>query len=196
VREALRLILEAEGLRVEAYASAKEMLDAFDPCRLGCVILDLDMPGMDGLSLQQALLARGAELPIIFLSAKGDIPKVVEAMKQGAVDFLEKPATGDEILQRIDAAIGEEAKHRSMAQRALAVQRRYEHLTERECEVMALVAAGLSNKHVARKLGISVRTAEGHRLRIMEKMQADSLGELVEMARGIGVALGPETPDG
>jgi two-component system response regulator FixJ len=187
VREGLRLLLEAEGFRVAAYASARDMLDAVDPQCRGCVILDLDMPDMDGMALQQALSARDIELPVIFLTAKGDIQTAVQAMKEGAVDFLEKPATAEKILERISAAIGEDARRRSTEPHVLETRQRYERLTAREREVMVLVVCGLANKLVARRLDISVRTAEGHRFRVMEKMQAASLEQLVAMAQAIGI---------
>jgi two-component system response regulator FixJ len=196
LREALTLFLEAEGFRVEAYASPRAFLDAYDPTARGCIILDISMPEMDGLALQQALLARGAQLPVIFLTGQGDIPKAVQAVKKGAVDFLEKPALDAEILERIRAAMGQGSGHRSEDRGSLEVQDRYERLTPRQREVMYLVTSGLSNKEVARVLGISIRTAEGHRFRLMEKMQAASLLELTELARRCKVQRGSRTPKG
>jgi two-component system response regulator FixJ len=191
LRQALTLFLETEGFGVKAYASAQAFLDAYDPDWQGCIILDIGMPGMDGLALQQVLLARGAQLPIVFLTGRGDVPKAVQAVKQGAVDFLEKPAAVEDVLERVRAAMAHQPSHSFEDRSTLEVQNRYQRLTERQREVMALVTSGLSNKEVARELGISVRTAEGHRFRVMERMQAASLLELTEMARVCRV---PERP--
>jgi two-component system response regulator FixJ len=182
LREALTLFLETEGFRVESYASAKAFLDAWRADWQGCLVLDIGLPGMDGLALQQVLHARGLGLPIIFLTGQGDVPKAVQAVKQGAVDFLEKPARDDVLLERIRAALDAGRKRVLEEHVGPDLLSRYESLTSREREIMTLVTSGLSNKHVARKLDISTRTVEGHRFRIMEKMHATSLWELTEMA--------------
>jgi len=183
LREALKLLLETEGFRVEVYASSGAFLDACQPGRQGCIILDLSMPGMDGLTLQKTLQARAIRLPVIFLTGQGAVPLAVQAMKEGAVDFLEKPATHEEILGRVRTALAD-AKRRADSDPAdTEILERYERLTPRQREIMNLVTSGLSNKEVARKLDISIRTAEGHRLRIMEKMQAASLWELTRLAQ-------------
>jgi two-component system, LuxR family, response regulator FixJ len=183
LRQALTLFLQTEGFRVKAYASARTFLDAYEPDWQGCVILDIGMPGMDGLVLQQTLSTRGARLPIIFLTGQGDISRAVQAVKAGALDVIEKPASEEEILRRVRAAMAHEAIPDAEDQGALELLNRYERLTQRQREVMILVTSGLSNKEVARRLGISIRTAEGHRFRVMEKMQATSLQELTEMAQ-------------
>jgi two-component system response regulator FixJ len=195
VREALTLFLEAEGFRVKAYASSSAFLDAYRPGWQGCLILDIGLPGMDGLALQQALRTRGVRLPIIFLTGQGDIPKAVQAVKEGAVDFLEKPARDEEILSRIHEAMADAARWQAGDQGTSEVLDRYARLTQRQRQVMFLLTSGLSNKEVARKLNISTRTAEGHRLRIMEKMQAASLLELIEMSGACKVVERPDAPD-
>jgi len=195
LRKALTLFLQAEGFNVEAYASARAFLDACQPDWHGCVILDVGMPDMDGLALQQALAARGVRLPIIFLTGQGDIPKAVQAVKGGAVDFLEKPASDAEILGRIHAAMAHEAKRRTEDLRRMKLKKRFERLTPRERKVMSLLVSNLSNKDVGRKLGISPRTVEVHRSRIMEKMVAKSILELIDMARECGVFEKPRGPE-
>jgi two-component system response regulator FixJ len=183
LREALTLFLETSGFRVESYASASAFFDAWRADRQGCLILDIGLPGMDGLAVQRALRARAVQIPVIFLTGQGDVPKAVQAVKQGAVDFLEKPAPHDVILERVRAAL-DAGRRRAVQERVGAeLLDRYESLTARQREIMTLVTSGLSNKEVARRLKISTRTVEGHRLRIMEKMRATSLWELTEMAQ-------------
>jgi two-component system response regulator FixJ len=193
LREALTLLLEAEGFRVEAYASAKAFLDASRADPSGCLILDIGLPGMSGLALQRTLQARAIELPIIFLTGRGDVPMAVQALKQGAVDFLEKPASNEAILDRVCTALAD-AKRCTLQERGGAdLLARYESLTSRQREIMTLVTSGLSNKEVARKLDISTRTVEGHRLRIMERMHATSLWDLTEKARACEALNKPAT---
>jgi RNA polymerase sigma factor (sigma-70 family) len=187
LRKALALFLQVEGFKVEVYASARAFLDVCQPDWYGCVILDIVMPDMDGLALQQVLVARGIRLPIIILTGQGDIPKVVQAVKGGAVDFLEKPASDSEILGRVHAAMVLEAKRRREEQRSLKVKTRFERLTPRERSVMNLLVSDMSNKEVGKKLGISPRTVEVHRSRVMEKMGAASLLELMEIDRVYGL---------
>jgi two-component system response regulator FixJ len=181
LREVLALFLEAEGFRVATYASSEALLDALCPGARGCAILDISMPGMDGLTLQKAFHARGIELPIIFLTGQGGVPQAVQAIREGAVDFLEKPAAGKQLLKSIRIALADRARHDAALEAGPELLARYERLTERERQVMKLVASGLPNKLVARRLNISTRTAEGHRFRVMEKMQASSLWELTQM---------------
>ena len=185
--KALAMLLHTEGFNVEVYPSARAFLDACQPDWRGCVILDISMPEMDGLALQKVLATRRVRLPIIFLTGQGDITKTVQAMKGGAVDFLEKPADDTEILVRVHAAMAHEAKRRAKERRSLKIKKRFEHLTPRERKVMSLLVSDLSNKEVGKKLGISPRTIEVHRSRIMKKMAAASIMELSEMARVGGV---------
>jgi two-component system, LuxR family, response regulator FixJ len=156
----LTLFLLAEGFCVETYPSARMFLDACQPDWHGCVILDIGMPDMDGLALQQALSERGIHLPIIFLTGQGNIPKVVQAVKGGAVDFLEKPASDSEILLRVRAAMAHEAKRRSEERRSLKLKKRFTRLTPREHQVMSLLVLDTTNKEIGKKMDISPRTVE------------------------------------
>jgi two-component system response regulator FixJ len=193
LREALRLLLEGEGLRVETYASARAFLDANRADESACLILDIGLPGMNGLALQRALQARGVQLPIIFLTGQGDVPKAVQALKRGAVDFLEKPASNEAILDRVCTALADAKKMPLQKRVGADLLARYECLTSRQREIMTLVTSGLSNKEVARKLDISTRTVEGHRFRVMEKMHATSLWDLTEKARACEALNRPAT---
>jgi two-component system response regulator FixJ len=183
LREALTFILETEGFQVEAYASARAFLDTCRAARKGCLILDIGLPGMDGLALQQTLHAHALQLPVIFLTGQGDVPKAVQAFKEGAVDFLEKPVSHETILARVRTALADAKRDAARERIGAELADRYGSLTVRQREIMVLVTSGLSNKEVARKLEISTRTVEGHRFRIMEKMHANSLWELTEMAQ-------------
>lgn len=181
VLDSLSLLVRSIGLRVETFSSAREFLDAYDPERPGCLVLDVRMPGMSGLELQGRLERLGSTLPIVFVTAFGDIPMAVRAVKAGAVDFIQKPFRDQELLEKIGRAIAENARLREESSAVERVAARIGSLTPREREVMALVAAGKSNKAIARELGLSQRTVEVHRARVMEKMEADSLADLVRM---------------
>lgn len=183
LREALQLLLESEGYPVEVFATASAFIKACEPGRRGCAILDVGLPDMDGLALQEQLTARGISLPVIILTGQGDVPKAVRALKAGAVDFLEKPAEPAELLRRVSAALAQEMNHRQQEQRRSELTARLKTLTPREREIMIMVSSGLSCKHIARQLDISFRTVEGYRQSARNKMQAGSLPELVEMAR-------------
>ncbi len=182
VRKSLSLALTLAGYQVETHGSPEEALRELDPEQRGCLVLDLRMPGMSGLDLQQELRARGCNLPIIFISAFGDIPATVRAMKGGALDFLEKPFSTEALIGRIEEAIAaDERQHAHMVWKQ-KVQERAADLTRRERDVLVLVTEGLSNKDMARRLEISPRTVEKYRARVMEKMQADSIADLCHMA--------------
>lgn len=183
VRNGLTAMLDAAGLAVEAYSSAKAFLAAYRPQWTGCLVLDVTMPEMTGPELQAELNRRGVQMPIIFLTAHGDIPTTVKTIKAGAVDFLTKPADGALLLKRVRAALAQS----SQLTEGLA------SLTEREREVMMHVAAGMASKEIARALNISHRTIEIHRARVMQKMQAGSVLELADMARALGLVL-PSPP--
>jgi two-component system response regulator FixJ len=187
VRDALGLFLESTGMTVKLYASAPEFLEKYRDEWPGCVVLDIRMPGMTGLELQDILQARNIKIPIIFLTGHGDVPMSVKALKAGAVDFIEKPFNDRVLLTRIREAIEQDSQTRTNQARIDEIRRRYVHLTRREKEVMRLVACGYSNKEIARQLEISRRTIDVHRARLMEKMQAHSLPELVNMAAICGV---------
>ena len=182
VRNSLRLLLKSVGLPTVAFASAREYLDSWHPDQPGCLVLDVRMPGMSGLELQEELNRRGAIIPVIFISGHGDIPMAVEAIQHGAFDFLQKPFRDQDLIDRVQRALAaDHADRQSLAQRDV-LRRRYGSLTPREQEVLLLVTKGKANKVMAGDLDISQRTVEIHRARVMEKMGAQSLAQLVRMA--------------
>jgi FixJ family two-component response regulator len=185
VRDLLRTVLRAAGIGVEVFSSAPEFLDAYQPDRPGCLLLDVRMPGMTGLELQSELARRNIEIPVVFLSGYGDVPVAVEAMQKGAFDFVEKTTNHQELVQRIRKAIEWDQQQREDRGRTSAIAERYEQLTNREREVLELMVTSKSNKLIAAELGISLRTVEGHRARIMRKMQAVNVVDLVRMAIAI-----------
>jgi FixJ family two-component response regulator len=166
----------------EAFESAGAFLEAYRPQRIGCLVADIRMPGMSGLELQQVLNERKIELPIIFITGHGDVPMAVSAMQAGASDFLTKPFRNKDLLERVEKALGEAREGYRGQQKVRDVQSRHASLTPREAEVMDLVVAGLANKVIAMDLGVSQRTVELHRARVMQKMAARSLAELVRLA--------------
>jgi len=188
VRQSLENWLRAVGYRVVSFASAEAFLSAARDEMFGCLVLDVRLPGVDGLDVQSRLTAAGVDLPIIFITGHGDIPMSVRAMKAGAFEFLTKPFQDHELLQAIEQAI---AHHRlCCVQRAelSALRQRYATLTAREREVMALVVAGWLNKQIAAELGTSEITIKVHRGQVMRKMQAASLPELVRAAERLGLS--------
>lgn len=192
VRASLRALLEAEGYAAEAYESAKAFLASDALSQAGCLIADIRMPDMDGLELQEELMRREAGLPVIIVTGHGDVPLAVRAMKAGAVDFLEKPYDQDVLLASVRRALSEAEQAHERAALAQEIKARLESLTERERQVLDLLAAGRPNKLIAYELDISPRTVEIHRARVMEKMRAKSLADLVRMA----VASGENDGDG
>jgi two-component system response regulator FixJ len=180
-RTSLRLLLKSLGLNAIAYDSAAAFLSGYDPEQPGCLLLDIRMPGMSGLELQQELNRRGTLSPIIFITGHGDVAMAVEAMQQGAFDFLQKPFRDQELLDHVQRALVKDRAIRDELREHAAIRARRESLTAREQEVLELVAQGTPNKLIAHKLGISQRTVEIHRARVMEKMSADSLAQLVHM---------------
>jgi two-component system response regulator FixJ len=181
VRDALRLLLKSVHLPAQDYASPAEFLQSYDPRQGGCLVLDIHMPGLNGLQLQDELSRRGGGIPIIFITGHGDVSMAVQAMKQGAVEFLQKPFRDEDLLGAIRKAFERDLKHREQYQESDGVRRRYDTLTPREREIMQKVAAGLSSKQIAHELDISQRTVEIHRGAVMQKMQADSIPALVKM---------------
>jgi FixJ family two-component response regulator len=191
---ALSTLLKAAGYEVRTYASAGDFLLA-RPESPGCVILDVRMPGQSGLDMQEVLAAAEAPLPVVFLTAHGDIPMSVRAVRAGAVDFLTKPVKRATLLAAVDTALARDAEHHAEREELRALRSRYDRLTAREREVLALVVTGHLNKQTAGALGIAERTVKVHRVRVMEKMQVASLAELVHLAGRLGLGLaGPKTP--
>jgi two-component system response regulator FixJ len=186
VRDALRFLMRSVGLTVEAFSSAAEFLDAYRDDRAGCLVLDIRMPGMTGLELQDKLIERRSILPIIFITGHGDVPMAVEAMQAGAMDFIQKPFRDQDLLDRIHQAIDKDAKTRQSLGELAAIRMRLASLTPREREVMDLVVHGKANKVIAGDLDLSQRTVEIHRARVMEKMEASSLAHLVRMVLEVG----------
>lgn len=181
MRNALTRLLRLAGYAAEAYGSAQAFFDTYRRERPGCLLLDVKMPGMSGPELQQALAAQGIGLPVVFLTGYGTVPLAVDAMKAGAVDFLEKPFDTEALLARVAQALAMDAQRRAATQAQEVRQQRLASLTPREREVMDGVAAGRSNKEIARELGMSDRTVEVHRARVMEKLEVASVAELVRL---------------
>jgi FixJ family two-component response regulator len=173
--------LERAGLRAEKYDSAEAFLEHYRGAP-GCLVLDVQMPGMSGLELQRKLNERGAELPVIILTGTADVPTAVAAMKGGAVDLIEKPVTAEVLEARVRHALARDAARRDRRAQRDTIEARAAELSAREREVMDLVVAGLANKQIAVRLRLSEKTVEAHRSRVMRKMQADSVAELVRMA--------------
>ncbi|HEX7027031.1 MAG TPA: response regulator, partial [Gammaproteobacteria bacterium] len=185
VRDSLRLLLKSAGLPVKDFAGAAEFLESHDSEQGGCLVLDIHMPGVNGLQLQDELRRRGAAIPIIFITGHGDVPIAVQAMKQGAVEFLQKPFDDEDLLASIRKAFVRDVEARSQNRHSSEARERYATLTPREKQVMEKVAAGLSSKQIAYELGISQRTVEIHRGAVMNKMNADSVAGLVKMMMSI-----------
>jgi FixJ family two-component response regulator len=186
VRDSLTLLLSLKGLRTQAFANAESFIDTYRPERSGCVLTDLRMPGMTGLELQAVLRERHIDVPVVVLTAHGDVPTARAALKNGAFDFIEKPVDDAMLLEVLRNALRVEHGRRTAASARSDSDRRMERLTEREREILALIAAGHPNRDVAAQLGISARTVEVHRARIMEKLECRSLAELIRMNRATG----------
>ena len=186
-RMAVTRLLRAAKYEVRGYASASEFLDS-DPCtESGCILLDLRMPGVGGLDLQQSLAQMDERLPIIFLTGHGDIPASVRAMKGGAVDFLTKPVRRDALLSAVQNALDVDAKGRAARAVLRELRDRYENLTPREREVLVHVVSGRLNKQIASNLGAAERTIKAHRASIMEKLGVQSVAELARLAQALGI---------
>lgn len=192
VLKALTRLLRAAKLPVVAFGSPLEFLDQYTPGSPGCLVLDISMPGLNGLELQASLETRGWTIPIIFLSGKGDIPMSVRAMKQGALDFLTKPVRDEVLLAAIRAAFAKDEQDRRANSDRQIIEERLATLTPRERDVLALVVAGRLNKQIAADLGTVEQTVKVHRGRVMEKMQATSLADLVRMAARVGIGAPPD----
>jgi len=181
IRFAMQALMDSVNLNHEIFASADDFLEKIGEQRPGCLVLDIRMPGLGGLELQEELIKRGNTLPITFITGHGDVPMAVEAMQKGAVDFIQKPFRDQELLDRIREALATDEERREAQQHHAEVAGRLERLTNREREVFDLVVTGKPNKVIAYELGVSQRTVEIHRARVMEKMQARSLADLVKM---------------
>lgn len=179
VRDSMRWLVESIGLRIETYASGRLFLEAFDPERPGCLITDMRMPDMGGLELQDQLRRRGSTMPVIIVTAFGDVQTAVRAMKRGAVDFLQKPYNNEQILELIQRSIARDQEERRRRSSRQLVEEGLQRLTPREREVLQLVVSGRSNKEIARELGIVPKTVEAHRAQVMAKMAVRSLADLV-----------------
>ncbi|TRZ89206.1 MAG: DNA-binding response regulator [Rhodocyclaceae bacterium] len=186
VRDSLTLLLEEEDVAVASFASAEAFLASCRTPRHSCAIVDIRMPGMDGMQMQAELSRRGILLPVIFLTGHGDIPMSVRAVKAGAVDFLTKPVTASALLESVHAALLESVRLNSQAEANQTAAESVATLTERERQVMALAVEGLHNKEIARHLGISHRTVEIHKARIMHKTGANTLLDLARIAEASG----------
>jgi two-component system, LuxR family, response regulator FixJ len=181
MRSSLQWLIESTGMHVETYPSAQAFLDAYYPGRAGCLLLDVRMPGMSGLELQAYLAKREHRIPVIIITGHGDVSMAVKAMKNGAVDFIEKPFDDEALIFSIRNALQHDEKQRALRAQRADIAARMAELTPREYEVMSMVTDGKSNKEIATALGVSAKTVEVHRARVMDKMRADSLAELVRM---------------
>jgi len=192
VRESLELLIRFEGWEPQTFASALEFLARPRAVVPSCLVLDISLPGLNGLDLQKQIAVERPDMPIIFITGYGDVPKTVQAMKAGAVEFLTKPFSDDVLLSAIRQAVERSQTTLGHAAEMRTLRDRYASLSGREREVMALVVAGLMNKQVGGDLGISEITVKAHRGRMMHKMKADSLAELVNMAARLGIARAPK----
>ncbi len=190
VRESLELLIRCEGWHPETFSSAQEFLARPRPLVPSCLVLDFSLPGLTGLELQKRIAVERNEMPIIFITGHGDVPMTVQAMKAGAVEFLTKPFNDDVLLTAIRAALERSRVALSLNAEMRVLRDRYASLSQRERQVMVLVVSGLLNKQVGGELGISEITVKAHRGKVMQKMMAGSLADLVKMGTRLGLALG------
>jgi FixJ family two-component response regulator len=181
MRDSLKWLVESRGLKVELYPSAEAFLQAFDKGYCGCLVLDVRMPGMSGLDLFGQLQAQSSTLPVIFITGHGDVPMAVSALKRGAADFIEKPFNDQDMLGLIESCMRQDRAAAAKRAEDASVAQRLDRLTRREREVLGLIVGGRLNKQIADDLGISIKTVEVHRSRVMEKMGANSVAELVQL---------------
>jgi len=185
IGEGLCNLLEAVGIRAEYFSSAEEFRDRWTYAKPGCLLLDARLPGMSGVEFQEEMQRAGIQIPVIFMTAHGDIPMVRKVMKAGAVEFLTKPFQKEDLLHAVEQALTSDREHRREESALRAIRLRIDSLTDREREVMAMVTAGLLNKQIAAELTLSEITVKLHRRHVMEKMQAGSLAELVKMCERV-----------
>jgi FixJ family two-component response regulator len=190
VGDSIAMLLRTVGLTARVYRDARVFLQEYRPDQPGCLLLDVRMPQMGGLELQRELIARNVTLPVIFITGHGDVPMAVEAMRAGALDFMQKPFNDDELIRRVQKALEQDARERELLERRDEIERRWAELTGREREVAARIADGKANKVVAAELGISTRTVELHRARILQKMGVRTLAQLVRALSLLGDNLG------
>jgi two-component system, LuxR family, response regulator FixJ len=196
VRDALGMLFKSIGMKHESYASALEFLEGYDSARHSCLVADIRMPGLSGLELQQRLNDRNAEVPIIFITGHGDVPMAVTAMKSGATDFIQKPFRDQDLIDRINKALERDGVRRKGRAEEDAIRARIALLTPREAEVMQRVVKGHANKVIAMDLGVSQRTVELHRARVMRKLKLRSVAELVHAIDRIGGVAAKGTASG
>jgi two-component system response regulator FixJ len=182
VARSLRWLIESVQLKVETFASAQAFLDGYAAAKPGCLVLDVRMPGMSGIELQERLTVQRIRIPIIFITGHGDVQMAVRAVQAGAFDFIEKPFNDQDLLDRIQRAIAVDSERRERDSQRAQLSTLFAGLTPREREVMDLVVEGMSNKAVANTLGLSAKTVEVHRAKVMEKMNARSVSDLVKMS--------------
>lgn len=194
VRQALTVLIRSMRLQAEAYESAQEFLDAFDPARPGCLLVDVRMPGISGLGLLEQFNHKEIPVPAIVMSAYGDVPMVVRAMKAGALNFLEKPCRDQQLWEAIQEALRWDGQHRQALALRTKVCNRLQHLTAGEHDVLRLLIDGKSNKTIAAELNLSVRTIEVRRAKLMKKMKANSLAELIRLTLVAEPRYGKQTP--
>jgi two-component system response regulator FixJ len=181
VRDSIALLLRSVGIRSRTYGDAREFLDSYQPAEHGCLVLDIRMPRLGGMEVQHELNRRGWAVPVIFVTGHGDVPMAVEAMRAGAVDFLQKPFKDDELIRRVQKALEQDARLREQLSSLDQLRGRFDSLTPREREIAERLASGSANKAVAIDLGLSERTVELHRAHVMQKMGARGLAQLVQM---------------
>ena len=179
VRKTVRLLLQSVNIPVETYGNAREFMEAFDPARSGCIVLDVRMPGMSGMELHEKLVMDGVKTPVIVVTGHGDVPMAVKAVQRGALDFIEKPFREQILLDRIKQAIQKDLETRRGEARVAEIQQRLDTLTPREREVLELVVSGKNTKQIAAQFGVSVQAVAAHRERLMRKMGVESVAELV-----------------
>lgn len=182
VRDSLRWLLEANGYRVKSYSGAEEFLQSYDPEQIGVLIVDVRMPGMSGLELQEVLIARQAPLPIVFITGHGDVPMAVSTMKKGAVDFLEKPFNESDLREIVARMLVDATERVNQARAKRNQEAVLSRLTAREQQVLERIVAGRLNKQIAGDLNISIKTVEAHRANIMEKLEVTTVADLMKIA--------------